>query len=205
LLNRAVLDTQAALRNNWKEKTIVAAPAVANVPLGNMLVARVKIASLEQWASTQKSLARVNIINSTSLKSLTPREALVELSYRGDETTLRTALANVGMTLSAPQYTPGGYDGSPASSRLVYDLSQGAPAPNLQAPTMQNLQAPRPYQQPTGYNGGYQSPRVSQPIPAPAANTQNLQPAVPREQIADPLPNAYPARPRNQGGYTGRF
>ncbi|MCE7887332.1 MAG: DUF2066 domain-containing protein [Alphaproteobacteria bacterium PRO2] len=177
LLGRAVGEVQTALKQNWKEKTVVS--TIREVPpTGNAVVARVKIASLEEWARTQQSLARVNAITHTTLKSLSPREALVELSFRGDEEMLRQALAQAGMTLSHPKFA--GYQSPTDGNHLVYDLVIGG------RPAHQQYQ-PSSYQspQPPGY-------QPSRPLP--------------RDRIGDSSPSGYPIQPREQPqGYTGRF
>ncbi|MGB4056917.1 MAG: DUF2066 domain-containing protein [Alphaproteobacteria bacterium] len=157
LLDRAAIEAQKKLHQNWKDKTVVPAayqePEGVTIPneamSGNRLVARVRIQSLEDWATVQRSLGRVRALSATSLKSLTPREAMVELSFRGDEQMLRYALAQAGMNLSQPQYAQGGYTGAPESSRLVYDLSLSPPPVQ---PSSQFRSSP--YQAP----GSYQSP-----------------------------------------------
>ncbi len=195
LLDQAVAEAQKTLKQNWKEKTVVEVAPEVQQPLGNVLTARVKIASLEEWATTQKTLARVNAITSTTLKSLTPREALVELTFRGDEQMLRQALAQSGITLSHPQYA--GF-GQPAdTSRLVYDLTFGGrpviQPSNYQSPPGQN-----------GYQGGYQTQRQQILDPGP----QGGYPLPPREpQQQEPEGQVYQDTPvpQHDDGYTGRF
>ena len=114
-------------------------------PDSNTIYARVKISNLEEWASAQKALGRVNAITAMQLKSLSPREALVELSFRGDEEMLRAALAQSGIALGFPQYAGAG---NPSLNRLVYDLSLAG------RPVVQSRSAPGAYQD--GYQGGYQ-------------------------------------------------
>jgi hypothetical protein len=176
LLDRAVGEVQTALKQNWKEKTVVSTIREVQ-PTGNAVVARVKIASLEEWARTQQALARVNAITHTALKSLSPREALVELSFRGDEQMLRQALAQAGMTLSHPKFA--GYQSPTDGNHLIYDLVVGGrPVQQYQPSSYQSPQPP-----------GYQP---SRPLP--------------RDQIGDTSPQGYPIQPREQPqGYTGRF
>jgi hypothetical protein len=176
LLDRAVGEVQTALKQNWKEKTVVSTIREVQ-PTGNAVVARVKIASLEEWARTQQALARVNAITHTTLKSLSPREALVELSFRGDEQMLRQALAQAGMTLSHPKFA--GYQSPTDGNHLIYDLVVGGrPVQQYQPSSYQSPQPP-----------GYQP---SRPLP--------------RDQIGDTSPQGYPIQPREQPqGYTGRF
>jgi hypothetical protein len=197
LLDRAVGDTQTALKQNWKEKTAVpaaqtAASTMPAAPSGNSLVARIQIASLEQWATTQKALSRVNAITGTELKSLSPKEALVKLSYRGDEPGLRTALAQAGMDLGFPKYA--GYGNATNNDSLIYELSFGG-RPVMQQPQQYQSLPQEMQPQAGGYQGGYQQQR-------------------PRDQLntnAKP-PGGYPVPPRTNvqpqmgnGGYTGQF
>jgi hypothetical protein len=190
LLDRAVIETQAALRQNWKDKTVVAsAPQTASVvpvPGGNAIIARVKINSLEEWASAQRALGRVSAVTAMQLKSLSPREALVELSFRGDEEMLRSALAQSGMALGFPQYAGAG---NPSPNRLVYDLSlAGRPVVQQPRPASGGYQGG--YQQ-GGNRGGYQNNNYQAPV-RPAPQPVPVQPV--------PVQSA-PARP----SYNGQF
>ena len=189
LLDRAVIETQNALKQNWKDKTVVAASsqtAPVAVPGGNALVARVKINSLEEWAAVQKALGRVGAITGVQLKSLSPREALVELSFRGDEEMLRSALAQSGMALGFPQYAG---PGNPSANRLVYDLSLAG------RPVVQPRPASNGYQggyQQGGYRGGYQNNNYQAPA----------RPAAPQPVPVQPAPAQFaPVRPT----YNGQF
>jgi hypothetical protein len=204
LLDRAVGEVQTALKQNWKEKTVVSkTPEVQPQIGGNSLVARVKIASLEEWASAQKALSRVSGVSHVGLKSLSPREALVELSFRGDEAQLRSALAQAGMDLAHPKFA--GYQSPTDGNNLVYDLTIGGrPVQQYQPSSYHPPQNVQP-------QGGYQSPRFqqvpqqqTQQQPSPAPQPQQ----VPRDRIGDASPNGYPIQPRQpqaQPGYSGQF
>lgn len=192
LLDRAAADVETALKQNWKEKTVVASPIEVPGEIQNAVIARVKISSLEEWANAQRSLARVNAITHTALKSLTPREALVEISFRGDEQMLRQALAQAGMDLSHPQFA--GYQSPTDNNKLVYDLSiSGRPVVQPRQPS--SYQSPQP--------PGYQPPGYQPPSRVPSR-------PIPRDQIGDSSPGGYgyPPRQRDGGGdtgYNGRF
>ncbi len=177
LLDRAAGEVETALKQNWKEKTVV--PQSFELPgeMQNAVVARVKISSLEEWSNAQRALGHVSAITHTSLKSLTPREALVELSFRGDEQMLRQALAQAGMNLSHPQFA--GYQSPTDGNSLVYDLTISG-RPVVQPSSSQSPQPP-----------GYRPP--SRPLP--------------RDQIGDSSPGgySYPPRQRSDSGYSGRF
>jgi hypothetical protein len=200
LLDRGVAEVQTALKQNWKEKTAVAAaPATARIVTDKSIVARVKINSLEEWAAAQKAIGRVNAVSSMELKSLSPKEALVELFFRGDEDMLRSAFAQSGITLGSPQY--GGVN-NPANAHLVYDLAISG------RPVIQLGPQGQPYQLP-GYGGGYQSPRNSvpqsqiQPIP-------HVQNSPAKTRPSEPF-GGYAVKPRlqnpgnGQQNYTGQF
>lgn len=184
LLDRAVTQTQAALKQNWKDKTVVQTSSqvasAVTAPGGDTIVARVKISNLEEWASVQRALGRVGAITAMQLKSLSPREALVELSFRGDEEMLRAVLAQSGIALGFPQYAG---VGNSSPNRLVYDLSLAG------RPVVQPRSAPNLYQggyQQGGYRGGYQNNNYQAPT-RPALQPVPVQPA--------------PARP----SYNGQF
>ena len=106
--------TVKSVQRNWKDKT------VASPEVNNRLQVRVPIASLEEWAETQRALERVYGINEVILHSLSPGEARVDLLFSGDERRLRLALEQAGVTLSTPRFSGAGFEG--AAEALVYDL-----------------------------------------------------------------------------------
>lgn len=97
MFDRATVMVQKALQENWKEKTIVKAGA------GNHLLVRVHFTALDEWAETQRALGRVYGVNEVVLKSLSPKEAKVDLIFEGNEGRLRLALAQSDITLSQPR------------------------------------------------------------------------------------------------------
>ncbi len=136
LMDSAVGTVKAALGPGWKQKSPapvpvaqMIAPAVPpaamqdTAPQGRVL-ARVKISNLGEWAAIQQRVARVYTVTSATLKSLSPREALVEISYRGSEESLRLMMRQAGMSLSGPGYTSAGYGGAPVA---VYELTPALP------------------------------------------------------------------------------
>lgn len=166
LLDNAVAQVKTALRSNWKEKTIAGAsadPSTSTASGGN-ITARVKIGSLEEWASVQRSLAKVGGVTAANLKSLTPREAIVELVYRGNEDILRRSLEQSGMLLLPPTGVIEGAAG-------IYDLSipqQPAPPSNYPTGNYHGLtpqagysQETTPGQYPQAQDNGYQRPQYA--------------------------------------------
>ncbi|MCB9988496.1 MAG: DUF2066 domain-containing protein [Rhodospirillales bacterium] len=132
----AVMGVRRALQKDWKDKTLVE----SNLPQ-NSLKARVRYSSMKEWVDTQKSLRSVQGVSDVKLQSLTPRQADIELVYRGTEDRLRLALEQADMTLTLPESAmptdPYGlqYGYRPAAN-TVYDLylNKYAPAPPIAAP-----------------------------------------------------------------------
>jgi len=117
LFDRATKQVHRALQRNWKEKTIV------NPQRGNRLQVRVHFSDLAEWAATQQALESVYGINEVALRSLSSREAHVELVFEGTERRLRLALAQADMTLSEPRLNTAGFTGAAGGSLpLVYEL-----------------------------------------------------------------------------------
>lgn len=82
-------------RDQWKSQTVVA-PSVTS----NVLYARVRFASPQQWIETQSALKNVAGISETKLLSLTPRMAELQIDYKGTEDRLRLTLSQSNFTLS---------------------------------------------------------------------------------------------------------
>lgn len=111
LFDRAAQEAQKTLQKDWKDKTLVSADD------DNNLQARVKFSSMPEWIETQKKLRRVQGVLDVRLMSIMPRQAHIELVFKGKEDRLRLALAQADMTLTAPLLSFGA-----AGSPLVYDL-----------------------------------------------------------------------------------
>lgn len=94
--DRAVREVFASLQKDWKKKTIVHSQVM------NKLSVRVHIASLQQWAETQRVLKSVNGIERVALQSLSPKFARVDLFYQGSIDRLRLALEQANMSLETP-------------------------------------------------------------------------------------------------------
>lgn len=127
LFDKAVRSVRKALQKDWKSRTVVTAAE------GNDLTVRVRFQSMREWVETQKALQSVQGIGSVTLLSLTPREARISLSFRGDEERLRLALAQADMTLTTPNVAFSNLSGYGASP-LVYDLYLNKYAPGLAQP-----------------------------------------------------------------------
>ena len=132
--------------------------------------------SLEEWAATKRALDRVYGINEIILKSLSPKEARLDLVFQGDPSRLRLALQQADMTLSQPRgpsagYYNQGYQGG-MTATPVYDLylNRYGRQPAMQPVNQQPYQQP-PYGQPRrqqpppqdGYQGGYQQQQYQKP------------------------------------------
>lgn len=129
----AVKRVQAELRQDWKNKTIVASAdtKIMNVHIG--------FGSLQEWVRIQRALNHVYGIEHVDVKSITPRYASVALSYQGDEERLRLALQQADFILEAPQIETN-IMGMNVEKNRVYDLrlrgsrSKGISIPGVTAP-----------------------------------------------------------------------
>ncbi|PJB72233.1 MAG: DUF2066 domain-containing protein [Alphaproteobacteria bacterium CG_4_9_14_3_um_filter_47_13] len=123
IFTKAVEQSRQNLQQVWKDQTLV------NAAQGNILIAKVRFSSMQEWVETQKKLRRVQGINDMKLLSLSQGDASVQLRFQGTEDRLRLALAQADMTLGHPQsnyrnnpyrHTGDSYD--PPLSAPVYDL-----------------------------------------------------------------------------------
>lgn len=99
LYDKAVRETREALQQEWKVETAVD-PAIPS----NTIAVRVQFSTMQQWVETRQALRRVHGITAIKVKSVTPREAQVELEFSGDENRLRLALEQQDMAMSAPEF-----------------------------------------------------------------------------------------------------
>lgn len=97
MFDRGVSEVQKFLRKDWKARTVV------EVNQYNTLRVRVMYDNFQQWAITQKALDNVYGISKIVLKSLSPKEAQIDLVFQGSERRLRLALGQASFTLSEPQ------------------------------------------------------------------------------------------------------
>ena len=70
---------------------------------GNAMTVLVRYSTMQQWVETRQAMRRIQGISDMRVKSVTPREAQVELQFSGDENRLRMAMAQAGMVLGPPQ------------------------------------------------------------------------------------------------------
>ncbi len=96
LMDRAVAEVQKILRQDWKSKT------AASALQANKLQVRVPIRNFQQWSDTQRVLRQVPGVEDVVLKSLSPRQAVVDLMFQGDDQRLRLALRQADIVLQAP-------------------------------------------------------------------------------------------------------
>jgi hypothetical protein len=133
LFGRAVSDIQHKLRKLWKDMTVVEPGQM------NEITARVRIQGMQDWLAVKAALDAVKILDEISILSLTPREAIMALRFRGDESRLRLALSQRNLSLSIPRQAAypgrqGAYDpyrraDTRAAVPVMYDLTLGRAAP----------------------------------------------------------------------------
>lgn len=119
LYDKAVREVRAALQRDWKSEGAGAyaytATAQANAD-GSMpdamsgyampshiMTVRAQFSTMQQWIETRQAIRRVPGLMGMKVRSVTPREAVVELEYAGDEIGLKSALTQQELVLNAPQ------------------------------------------------------------------------------------------------------
>jgi len=116
----AVEKVKRTLQRDWKSRTSTSTSE------NNRLQVRVRFASLEEWAATQRVLNRVPGVNETVIKTLSPAQAVVDLLFQGSEQRLRLALQQSDMVLSTPKINTNsfrqGWGQRQQALPLVYDL-----------------------------------------------------------------------------------
>ncbi|MEM7650864.1 MAG: DUF2066 domain-containing protein [Pseudomonadota bacterium] len=132
LYDRAVQSAKAALRQDWKKKTVVEPEQRGSIQV------RVSFNSLQEWSNLQRSLSRVYGIADTKLLALSPREAYLELLYDGNLERLKLALQQGGLYLGAPRFQQA------STAGLNADYSQGLLGTNGGAKAVYELSATRP-------------------------------------------------------------
>lgn len=73
----------------------------ADAPLRTITV-RVRFSAPQEWVETQKALNAVQGVRNAEIASLSPNEALVRVTLRGEDAALAPLMAAQGLTLSAP-------------------------------------------------------------------------------------------------------
>lgn len=135
LYARAVQSVKQILRSDWKQKTVVDTRQHGSIEV------RARFRSLQEWSDLQRRLGRINGISSMNLKTLSPKEASIEILYDGTFDRFKLALEQGQLYLKMFQ-TPAIADVSRAGA--IYELST---TPPVVAPS------PMPYQ------SRYQAPR----------------------------------------------
>jgi hypothetical protein len=103
LFNEAVQKVSAVLQNqNWKQGV---APGV---PGGGQILVHMSVSGLREWTETQRALERMAGVEAVILKSLSPRDAYVEIRFKGPENRLGSLLAQAGLRLEPPPVGTGG-------------------------------------------------------------------------------------------------
>ncbi len=132
----AVAKVKDALRQDWKQKTVVDTTQASST-----IQAHVSFSSLQEWAGFQRSLSRTPSVKNVSLKALSPRDAYIAIEYEGSLDRLRLALQQSDLVLEAPRvqnasssgglnadYSQGlldGYFGKKGASGATYELRSG--------------------------------------------------------------------------------
>lgn len=111
LYNRIVSTVSQALHRGWKRQTAVHtadnnSSAVQEVPLTGpeaSLTAQINFSTARDWVETKRSIERARGVKSLQVKSLSPRSAVLVVTYVGDIQNLRTSLQQQGVGLNDPQ------------------------------------------------------------------------------------------------------
>ena len=119
LFDEAVKKVHQVLQKDWKAKTTIRASQ------SNRLQVIIPLQSLQQWVEVQNMLSYVSGIDAAEIKALSPRQAVVDLVYQGDEQRLNLTLQQSGMSLTQQMNNDG---------RMVNILDTGR-------------NVPRPYEQ----------------------------------------------------------
>lgn len=112
IFSQAVIQTQAKLQQDWKQRTTTSSAQ------SNNLKVRAAFKSMHQWVETHQALKKVQGVHSVKVLSLTPDHAIITMSFNGSESRLRLALAQSDISLSEPRVSFNAAGGSP----LEYDL-----------------------------------------------------------------------------------
>lgn len=100
LLRRAALHVVQALEERWKRETAAQPLDDAGAATGGSgLTVHVPLQSFADWLELRRRLASTGFVQGVQLKSLSKREALVELSFAGDASQLKLVLAQRQLAL----------------------------------------------------------------------------------------------------------
>ncbi len=154
LYDRAVVQARAALQSDGKARRATVAPApssyqpsvpapsdpyAAYSPTQNAAPvtaaaqtfnARARFSSLQDWMKLKAALERTPGVQVVLVKTLKPREALIDLRFGGDGQSLQRALQSSGIILRAPLPAQGTY----GQAQPVYEIYMNAMANYGQSP-----------------------------------------------------------------------
>lgn len=115
MYRRAADQLADAVERSWKLDNVVRFESEAN------LTARVPVDGLDRWVTVRQRLESVPIIGRSRVRALSRQRAEVQLTYFGDLTQLRRALAQVDLKLSEPAGPPGGGGGRDDGARWTLE------------------------------------------------------------------------------------
>ncbi len=104
-----------AIQSDWKTQMVV-----NPVEEDSTITVHVRFQTMQQWVETRQALMRVQGILDMKVRSVTPREAQVDLRFAGDTNRLRQMMAQTDLVLSQPQMYPDASYGYPPSA--VYSV-----------------------------------------------------------------------------------
>ncbi|MEM6780660.1 MAG: hypothetical protein AAF569_02230, partial [Pseudomonadota bacterium] len=117
LYEDAVREVQAALRQDWKQKTEIDPTQLAT------LKARARFENVQEWIRIKRAVEGVSGVNSVKVQGLKPKEAIIRIEYLGGEQRLMPAFSQAGIILNAP-YQPNQYNAQLQGDR-IYDIRLG--------------------------------------------------------------------------------
>lgn len=98
LFEKGEKEIRSAIQSDWKT-----AMAVNPVTENNAITVHVQFQTMQQWVETRQAMMRVQGLTDIKVKSVTPREAQVDIYFAGDENRLRQMMAQADLILSQPQ------------------------------------------------------------------------------------------------------
>jgi hypothetical protein len=99
LFDLVVRDVQKTLQEEWKSKTII---DPSQNTQNNTIKFRVRFNTMKEWIDTQAALKKVRAIEKTTLLSLTPNQASLEILFEGSPQRLQIALSQADLSIKAP-------------------------------------------------------------------------------------------------------
>lgn len=109
-LEEAVSRTWDALHSDWSNNVPPVATTSAppsTVPRvasgGQAYLGSVRFRNLQEWAGLQRDISRIPGVSRVAIQSLSPREAILEITHAGDVNQLQSALQGYSVTLVGHQ------------------------------------------------------------------------------------------------------